>query len=65
MNLAVLLAAAASFADAPLSVQFDAKELSAAGCPGFAAAARQAGAGSVQLERCEFYLDGGAPRFGA
>lgn len=58
MNLAVLLAAAASFADAPLSVQFDAKELSAAGCPGFAAAARQAGAGSVQLERCEFYLDG-------
>jgi len=53
-----LLAAAALFADGRVSVQFDAKDLAETGCARLAADARLAGADSIQIERCEFYLDG-------
>ena len=52
--------AVASFADSRLSVQFDRVDLAERGCAALADAARRAGADSIQIERCEFYLDGEA-----
>ena len=52
--------AVTSFADSRLSVQFDRVDLAERGCAALAEAARRAGADSIQIERCEFYLDGEA-----
>ena len=49
-----------SFADSRLSVQFDGIDLAERGCAALAEAARRAGADAVQIERCDFYLDGDA-----
>ena len=49
-----------SFADSRLSVQFDRIDLAERGCAAPAAEARRAGADAVQIERCDFYLDGEA-----
>ena len=49
-----------SFADSRLSVQFDGIDLADRGCAALAEAARRAGADAVQIERCDFYLDGDA-----
>ena len=51
---------ATSFADSHLSVQFDRVDLAERGCEALAAEARRAGADAVQIERCDFYLDGDA-----
>ena len=52
--------AKSNFADSQLSVQFDRVDLAERGCAALADAARRAGADSIQIERCEFYLDGEA-----
>jgi hypothetical protein len=52
--------AKSSFADSRLSVQFDRVDLAERGCAALAEAARRAGADSIQIERCDFYLDGEA-----
>lgn len=52
--------AVTSFADSRLSVQFDRVDLAERGCAALAEAARRAGADSIQIECCEFYLDGEA-----
>lgn len=49
---------AAEFRDCSLSVQFDAVDRAEIGCGELLRRAQQAGAESIQLERCEFYLDG-------
>ena len=46
------------FADCSLMVQFDKIDLAELGCGELMRRARLAGAGSVQIERCDFYLDG-------
>lgn len=43
---------------ASISVQFDAVDRAEVGCASLLQKAKEAGAESVQLERCEFYLDG-------
>ena len=48
------------FADCPLMVQFDRIDRAELGCAKLAADAKLAGADAVQLELCEFYLDGEA-----
>ena len=48
------------FADSHLSVQFDRVDLAERGCAALADAARRVGADSIQIERCDFYLDGEA-----
>ena len=50
----------ASFADSRLSVQFDWRDVEELGCAALADLAHRAGADSVQIERCDFYLDGEA-----
>lgn len=50
----------ACFADSQLSVQFDRVDLAERGCAALAEDARRAGADSIQIERCDFYLDGEA-----
>lgn len=54
--------AAKTFADCRLAIQFDRIDREEIGCAKLAAAAKLAGAESVQLELCEFYLDGEARR---
>lgn len=50
---------ASGFQDGSLSVQFDAVDRAEIGCAELLRRAKQAEAESVQLERCDFYLDGG------
>ena len=49
-----------SLADSRLSVQFDWRDIEEIGCAALAEQAHRAGADSVQIERCDFYLDGEA-----
>ena len=46
--------------DCRLTVQFDRIDIEERGCAALAEEARRAGADFVQLERCDFYLDGEA-----
>ena len=50
--------AAKTLADCRLSVQFDNADLAELGCGELLRRARLAGADGVQIERCDFYLDG-------
>ena len=51
-------AAAKTLADCQLSIQFDNVDLRELGCEELLHRARLSGADGVQIERCEFYLDG-------
>jgi hypothetical protein len=51
---------ARQFADSRLMVQFDGRDLAEVGCDRLLSGARLAGADAVQIERCDFYLDGEA-----
>ena len=52
--------AAVNFVECPLTVQFDRVDRAELGCAKLAADAKLAGADAVQLELCDFYLDGQA-----
>ena len=56
----IAMPASRPFAECPLMVQFDRIDREELGCAKLAADARLAGADAVQLELCDFYLDGAA-----